>query len=64
MTEETKGKLIAAGRQDLIDIYEINQSGYAGILSNGNIVDRRKFPDAIPVQENKLLGIPKSKPLS
>lgn len=63
MTEEVKQKLIDAGRQDLIDIYEINQSGYAGVLPNGNIVDRRKFPDAVPVQENNLLGIPKAKKL-
>lgn len=61
MTEETKQKLRDAGRQDLIDIHEINQSGFAGILSNGNIVDRRKHPEAIPVQENSLFGIPKAK---
>jgi hypothetical protein len=63
MTEEIKQKLIAAGRADLVEVYEINQSGYAGILSNGNIVDRRKYPEAIPVQKNESLGIPESKPL-
>lgn len=63
MTEETKQKLRDAGREDLIEIYEINQSGYAGILSNGNIVDRRKYPTAIPVQKNSLLGIPEPKEL-
>ncbi len=63
MDKETKDKLIAAGRQDLIDIHEINQSGYAGILPNGNIVDRRKEPTGIPVPENSLLGIPKPKDL-
>ena len=61
MDKETKDKLIAAGRQDLIDIFEINKSGYAGILPNGNIVDRRKEPTAIPVQKNSLLGIPETK---
>lgn len=61
MSEEVKVKLRLAGREDLIKIHEINQSGYAGILPNGNIVDRREHPEAIPVQENKMLGIPKAK---
>ena len=61
MDKATKRKLKEAGREDLIEIFEINKSGYAGILSNGNIVDRRKYPKAIPVQENRLLGIPKPK---
>lgn len=63
MTEETKKKLIEMGRQDLVEIHEINQAGYAGVLPNGRLVDRRKHPEAIPVQENKLLGIPKPKDL-
>lgn len=61
MTEEDKNKLIAVGRKDLVDIYEITASGYAGILSNGNIVDRRDYPSAIPIPENKMMGIPKPK---
>lgn len=63
MSEETKKILREKGREDLIEIVEINDSGYAGILSTGEIVDRRKHPEAIAVQENKMLGIPKSKPL-
>lgn len=63
MSEEDKKKLIEMGRKDLVDILEINKSGYAGVLPNGNIVDRRKRPEAVPVQENSLLGIPKSKEL-
>lgn len=35
----------------------LSASGYSGCLPNGNIVDRRYFPEAIPVKENKLLGI-------
>jgi hypothetical protein len=61
MTEETKRLLIEKGREDLVKIHEINQSGYAGILPSGQIVDKREFPKAIPVPENKLLGIPKPK---
>ncbi len=39
------------------------KSGYAGVLSNGNIVDRREYPEAIPVQKNSLLGVPEPKEL-
>lgn len=63
MTEEDKIKLRKAGREDLIEIFEINKSGYAGVLSTGEIVDRRKHPEAIPIQENSLFGIPKPKEL-
>lgn len=61
LNEETKQKLIAAGRADLVEIHEINESGYAGVLPNGHIVDRRKHPHAVPVAQNKLLGIPEPK---
>ena len=60
LSEITKKKLVHAGREDLIECFEITQSGYAGILSTGEIVDRRKHPEAIPMQENKFLGIPKA----
>lgn len=63
MTEETKQSLRDAGREDLIEVHEINKSGYAGVMSDGQIVDRRKHPEAIPVQKNELLGIPESKTL-
>lgn len=63
LSEETNKILRDKGREDLIKTMEINDSGYAGILSNGNIVDRRKHPEAIPVQKNRLLGIPEPKPL-
>lgn len=63
MTIETREKLKAAGREDLIKAYDITQSGYAGILGTGMIVDRREHPDAIPIPENKMLGVPQVKPL-
>ena len=63
MTEEMKHKLIDADRKDLVEVHEINQSGYAGINPNGNIVDRRKFPKAVPVQRNEMLNIPEPKKL-
>ena len=61
MDKETKQKLKDAGREDLIGAYEISQSGYAGVLSTGKIVDRRERPEAIPMQKNKMFGVPKSK---
>ena len=61
MTPEIKKKLIDAGRKDLVEIHEINLSGYAGINPNGNIVDRREFPNAVPVQKNKMFNIPEPK---
>lgn len=63
MTEETKQALRNAGKKYLVEIYEINQTGYAGVMPNGNIVDRRKYSEAIPVQKNSSLGIPKPKTL-
>ena len=62
MTEESYRKIIEAKRYDLLYITLINQSGYAGVDKKGKgIVDRRIIKDAIPVQENKLLNIPKPK---
>ena len=63
MDDKTREILRNAGRQDLIDAHEITQSGYAGISKNGNIVDRRKFPDATPIQANKALNVPEPKTL-
>lgn len=61
MTDEMRKKLQDAGRQDLIDVFDITEAGYAGVNKNGNIVDRRKFPEAIPIPENKFMGVPKPK---
>ena len=63
MTEETKKKLIELGREDLVKIHEFTQAGYGGVIPNGNIVDRREFPEAIPLQKNSLLNIPAPKEL-
>jgi len=40
---------------------QISKSGYGGMLSNGNIVDRRKHPDAIPIAKNSMFGVPAPK---
>jgi hypothetical protein len=41
----------------------VKKEGFAGVLGNGQMVDRREFPDAIPLQKNSLLGIPEPKEL-
>jgi hypothetical protein len=63
LTRESVIKLQEAKRYDLIVIAYINESGYAGCMPNGNIVDRRLFPEAYPIQENSLFNIPKPKKL-
>jgi hypothetical protein len=63
LTKKLKEKMIADGYGAHVEILEINESGYAGILSNGNIVSRLQYPDAIPVPQNSLMGIPKPKRL-
>jgi len=45
----------------LCKIREVVKAGFGGCLSNGNIVDRREHPEAIPIQQNSLLGVPKPK---
>ncbi len=42
-------------------IQEIVASGWAGVMPNGNIVDRRVEPTAIPIQKNTLLNVPEPK---
>jgi len=48
---------------ELRKILELNKTGFAGILQNGNIVDRRVHPEAIPVQRNMAFGVVDSKPI-
>ena len=64
LPEIDKKKLRAAGRQDLIDTHELLMSGYAGVDKTGKIVDRRKFPDAVPMPEGGIFENPKPKELT
>ncbi len=48
---------------EMFKIMDIISSGYAGTLPNGNIVDRREFPDAMPVQKNSMFNVPEPKPI-
>lgn len=51
----------AARLKLLLEGIELSKSGYAGILPNGNIVDRRQHPGATPIAKNSMFGIPKPK---
>lgn len=57
MSEEQKKEKL----KFLMKNIEISKSGYAGVMPSGQIVDRREHPDAVPVQANKMFGIPKPK---
>lgn len=61
LTKQSLKKLQEAKRYDLIVIAYINESGYAGCMPNGNIVDRRFYPEAVPVAKNSMFGIPGQK---
>jgi hypothetical protein len=47
----------STAQQRLDWIRGLNASGFAGVNSNGTIVDRREFPDAVEVQANTAFGI-------
>lgn len=64
LTEKTKQQLRDAGMDDLIRAYEVSQSLYGGVSPSGAIVDRREFPEAVPMQKNDMLGIPEAKEIS
>lgn len=42
---------------------DVIASGYAGVDPQGRIVDRRICPESVPMQANKLLGVPRPKSL-
>lgn len=61
-TEDYK-MLLERGHMHPLWMELLNASGWAGCLPNGNIVDRRYFPEALPIQENSMFGIAKPKDL-
>ena len=56
-------KNIEDKKSALLATIKLGKSGYCGVLGNGKIVDRREHPEAIPMQENKMMGIPKPMPV-
>lgn len=64
MTNEEYRILFESGGREVFYAFWVdllNASGWAGMLPNGWIVDRRYYPEAIPIQENKMMGIAKPK---
>lgn len=59
LSEEAGSAKLAA----LLKIREIVSAGYGGCMPNGNIVDRREHPEAIPIQKNTMLDVPEPKKL-
>lgn len=49
-------------KASLLKTIQIIQAGYGGVMPNGNIVDRREIPSAIPIPANPLMGTPEPKP--
>ena len=45
----------------LFNAKKIIASGWAGVMPNGNVVDRRVHPKAIPIPANKMFGNPEPK---
>jgi hypothetical protein len=48
-------------KADLLALVKAIKSGYSGVLPTGEVVDRRKRPEAMPVPRNTLLGAPTPK---
>jgi len=46
------------------DAIELSKTGYAGVDKQGRIVDRREFPDAVPMPANTMFGVPSPKEIS
>lgn len=44
-------------------LIEVRNAGYLGMAENGALVDRRKYPDAIPIPKNESLNVPEPKPV-
>lgn len=64
LTENITNAWESAARQivkthELGKTHETIKSGFAGTMPNGSIVDRRVYPEAIPLQQNSMLGVPK-----
>lgn len=47
--------------RELVKTKVIIESGYAGVIPNGNIVDRREYSEAIPIPANPLFNTPEPK---
>lgn len=61
MTLEQYKKLEKLKAYEALWLELLNASGFAGVLPNGKIVDRRYFPEATPVEKNSIFETAKPK---
>lgn len=47
--------------EDILNTISVIKSGYAGIMPNGNIVDRRIYPEANEIPANPMFCAPEPK---
>lgn len=47
----------------LMETQKAVHEGYGGVMPNGNIVDRRLRPEAMPIPANPYMGVPEPKEL-
>ena len=45
-------------------LIKVIREGFGGMLSNGNLVDRREHPEAHPIAKNTFLGTPTPKEIT
>ena len=50
--------------QQIRQLLHLSKTGYAGVMPDGSIVDRRKHPNAIAMDKNTMLGVPEPKRVS
>lgn len=54
--KKTLDALRSGGYHERADTLQASAEGFSGVLSNGNLVDRRKYLHAIPVKKSSVLG--------
>lgn len=60
--KNTKKTLTERARlAELNKTLDVIKNGYAGVMPNGNIVDRREHPEAMPIPANPLFNTPEPK---
>lgn len=61
MTKEDYKKLEKLKAYEVLWFELLNVSGYAGVMPDARIVDRRYYPEATPIKENSMFGVAKPK---
>jgi len=64
MSEDVEKITPEQRRERLLKIKELSTTGFAGVMPNGQIVDRREMPQAVPMKRNIYFGIPDPQPVA